>query len=335
MKLLALLASATAVQAVRLSHMQKRVTRKHAAHIEDIPRDYREASYPDEDFFATKSNDISFLEGYPEQVREGTTAFHRYEFPQHAAGWPEARYEAMVHSKYPQEVPAAYREAGYPDEDFFEPKPVDYSFMELQAAAPEPDHIVRFYKYEFDQKPSWFEASYVDDRHRPLATYDIPDSYDEAHYPDEDFFAPKEAPVDTAFVQYESEPERFSQASTYSIGIVPDSYNEALYRDQVERLGFLEAFERAMPVERGEQSETWGPKDHRHTSNVLGTRQEGRNFWTNTVQPNMKHYKSTYEEKQAAGLLDKGGAVSTTEEKEEDSPTAAPIELLCPECQKE
>jgi len=325
---LALALTATAVQGVRVSHLQKRTraaTAERAAHIDEIPSSYREAGYPDEDFFTTKSNDISFLEGRPEHVSEGVVGFSRYEFPQVPDHWPEAGYEADRQSTLTiDQIPSDYHEAGYDNEDFFAEKSDDVSFLEAKESGPVLGHtVVKLYKYEFPQRDNWYEAQYSAEQYRPRHVHDIPESFLEAGYPDEDFFEPKQDSMDTAFVQYEpEEPQVSEESSVYHIGIVPESYDESLYQDDVANLGFLQAYE------------IHHPTIHGHTDNVLGTKQEGRNFWTDTTQPDMRHYKSSRDDKDKEALTDTGGAISKEMSSSED-PEEDVQEENCADCTAE
>lgn len=285
------LAAATLSEGVRVKHLAHR-SRAKRAHvqvepmtIDDIPTSFLEATYPDEDFFAVKSQDTSYLRGSPEPVAEGVTAFHRYEFPQVPNHWHEAAYaEEKRNARTLDDIPRDYKEAGYPDEDFFEPKADNIALLEAQERPPAPTHFVQLFRVEFPTRDSWYEASYTPEAMTPMTIDDVPESFLEAHYPEDNFFADK--PQDLDFLHTQSvvyAPEHPVQDSTYHIGIVPQNYLEAIYPDEVANVGFLQAYE------------IHHPRDHRHTANVLGTHQEGDMFWTKTTQPNMDHYVSTFD----------------------------------------
>lgn len=325
--------------AVNLRNLQKRTqVQRVPLNFHQIPASFQEASYPDEKFHSwdskqsaansvmaapsnpghreiiTEFNQLNFLDsGYkfePEYESESSSlletsvqasitadASQEIEHPQ------LAKYQGDFHrdSKYTiGVVPSSYREAIYWD------SPAD-SFFEMGA-----------------------ETS--GSLHNVLVPEDLPTAFIEAGYDDDSFFQQRKGPD-------------YAKDHKFTIGIVPNSYKEALYWDSPAS-AFFEMSEdpanagedfKISPKGRTEDVndpdyEINHPTPHKHSKNVIGTKQEGHLFWTDTVQPNGDTYESTFDERQRSSVTDDIDDQAFTNPSEKNDMDEEGEQLICEGC---
>jgi hypothetical protein len=184
------------------------------------------------------------------------------------------------------QVPESFLEAGYTNEEFSEfGAKQQRSLAELnRPMAPHiPQVITKFHQVNFYDHGYEFEPMYEDDMSLLETSTEV------------------------------SVGQKFHRDTKISIGVVPASYQEAMYSN-VAASSFLEI---ARPwkgrPEIGEDFriskhgrtedvddpdyEINHPSARHHSKNVIGTKQEGHLFWTDTVQPNPETYESTHHKK--------------------------------------
>jgi hypothetical protein len=138
--------------------------------------------------------------------------------------------------------------------------------------------------------------------HNTLMEEDLDaERFEEARYDDQPFFKKEPGMPD------------FARDHPFTIGFAPANYREALYWDSPASAFFQEEETSSPDSEVGEDFrvsphgrtedvndpdyEINHPTVHKHSKNVIGTKQEGHLFWTDTSQPNMDNYESTHDEK--------------------------------------
>jgi len=234
------------------------------------------AVYDDEDFFA-KKDDVSLLETSVQMPSpEITTTFRTVEFLNNGYKFEPEYLDEQADGVSLLETAVEHPQlAGIPLRDFHKDHKFQIGFV--------PDHFV--------------EAVYWDS-------------------PASDFYADAKAPlpdvlIETAPATHHKDPTKgdFTRDHHFKLDFTPSTYREALYWDSPASLFFEESEDttpkgedfKISPHGRTEDVndpdyEINHPTDHKHTKNVIGTKQEGANFWTDTVQP-PKGYESTYDQK--------------------------------------
>jgi hypothetical protein len=321
--------------AVSIKSLQKKTRVGAPKSVDQIPSSFQEAGYADEDFagFSQKQKASRARMTAPVQAREAQviTKFHTLNFYDHgyefepayegAASLVEtssstsAKVEAETEVEHPQFV-------GLPTGDFHK----DSKFTIGVVPASYKEAI-----YWDSPATSFFEEE-ESEVHNVLQPLDIPESFIEAGYDD-----------DSSFFKKDPSSADFSREHRFTIGFAPNTYKEALYWDSPAAAFFEESEDpsevgedfRISPHGRTEDVnnpdyEINHPTVHKHSKNVIGTKQEGHLFWTDTTQPNPDTYESTFD-KSVRLANSVGGDDQAFSVQEDEDNTNTPLDCAgCP-----
>lgn len=310
-----------ATSAVSLKNLQQRASLRTPLKLDEAPESFLEAGYAGEDFDAWNYKQEDALDRLnaplPPTHRQVITKFHQVDFYDHGYQF-EPQYEDE------QATSLLETSATLPAGDFHR----DSKFVIGIAPSNYREAI-----YWDSPATSFFEESESKaDLHNTLQPEDLPVSFIEAGYEDEPFF-PKDANAPDYMTEHK-----------FQIGFAPASYREALYWDSPAS-AFFEMSEdgdsdvgedfRISPHGRTEDVndpdyEINHPTDHKHTKNVIGTKQEGHLFWTDTTQPNPETYESTFHERERlANTVEADDQAVSVEINEDDAVQLEP----CGDCE--